>query len=122
MGKKVFKALSKFGSSKIMDPLGLNKMGLVTPIENALAGEASPLDGLTGAAATRAAAQAAEQQAAIANQAAIVQANANALQANAAKDNTANVVSGGTADAAGTEGSDLLTRRRASTVSATLGI
>lgn len=55
-------------------------------------------------------------------QAAIVQTNANALQANSALDNTANVVAGGTADSSGMENSDLLSRRRASTVSATLGI
>lgn len=57
-GKKIIKKVVKFASSPIMDPLGINKnTGLLTPVESMLAGEASPLDGLTGAATTRMAQQ-----------------------------------------------------------------
>lgn len=60
-GKKIIKKVTKFAGSKIMDPLGLNKSGMLTPVESALAGEASPLDGLTGAATVRAAQSQAKQ-------------------------------------------------------------
>lgn len=121
MGKSVQKIFSKVAT---IGSGGMNKLvpgGWASPVESALAGEASPLDGITGAAATRAAAQAAEQQAALARQAQIIQTNAQAVQANSANDNTANVVAGGTADDSDATGSDLKRRAR-TTVSSTLGI
>lgn len=120
MGKKIFKSITKVMGSKFMDPLGLNKSGLLTPVESALAGEASPLDGLTGAATIRAAEASQAQQAELARQQQIIQNNATALAANSAAENTASVIAGGSASASDT-GTDLK-RRRVSSLSSTLGV
>lgn len=120
MGKKIFKSITKVMGSKFMDPLGLNKSGLVTPVESMLAGEASPLDGLTGAATIRAAEASQAQQAELAKQQQIIQDNANSLAANSSAENTATVIAGGSASAADT-GTDLK-RKRVSSLSSTLGV
>jgi hypothetical protein len=123
MGKKIFKAVTKVMSSKVMDPLQINKgTGILTPVESALAGETSPLDGLTGAATTRAAEMQAQHNADIARQQQILQQNAAMLQGQAVSQNQANVVAGGSAAAA--DVGDVLGRRRnrQGPLSATIGI
>jgi hypothetical protein len=82
-GKKVFKKVADIGSG------GLNKVlpgGIAAPVENALAGNASPLDGFTGAAAQRAA----EMQADASRQAAETQAAAQREQTAAINEQTRN--------------------------------
>jgi len=122
MGKKIFKSITKVMGSKFMDPLGLNKSGMLTPVESMLAGEASPLDGLTGAATIRAAEASQKQQAELAKQQQIIQNNATTLAANSAADNTATVIAGGSASAADDGSGTDLKRKRVSSLSSTLGV
>jgi hypothetical protein len=62
-----------------------------------------------------------DQQAELARQQQIIADNATALAANNSVENTASVVAGGSADAADAMGSDLK-RRRAASLSSTLGV
>ncbi|WYW04134.1 hypothetical protein Luke3_00029 [Pseudomonas phage vB_PpuP-Luke-3] len=85
-GKKVFKTVADVGS------LGMNKLvpgGWAAPVENALAGNASPLDGFTGAATARAA----ETQAKASRDAAEQQAAAQREQTEAINQQTKNAAS-----------------------------
>jgi hypothetical protein len=125
MSKKkggIFSKITKVVGSKLFDPLGINKKtGILTPIESMLAGETSPLDGLTGAATIRAAEATQKQQAALAAQQAVIQQNATQLQAQSAVDNTVNVTTGGSADAADSLGTDFK-RRRTGSIASQLGV
>lgn len=108
---KVFKIvdpLAALGTEKIVDPLLAN-----FNLPNST-------DAPTPAQQQAKAAQ--EQADRTAAQAALVAQNATALASNSANDATASVVSGGSADNSAAGGTDLLSRKRGSTVSATLGI